>query len=286
VFKGGDGGDTYDGGQGRDQFVDTQTGLNHFHMNYNANSPALHGATYTDIHQETSPTCSMLSSLSAEALTGDGPSLLGRIHTVDSTHFKVDIWVGGTTGHYEHPVVTFDGNYTDFDPKPDEEGEFWVIVYQRAILQQFNNDQSLYADPQKALDAMSRYWVTTVQNPGYNQSPCPSNDQFRFDFVDLKALRNAGWAVVAGTYDRASLRTSLGLVENHSYTIVSISGSGPASGTVVLRNPWGIDCQDANGNTTTRDGNGNDGIVTLSWNQFLSAFEQATFEYSQQNATC
>jgi hypothetical protein len=79
---------------------------------------------------------------------------------------------------------------------------------------------------------------------------------------------NAGHAMAASTYASVS---NAPVVASHVYSVIG-AYMDTATNTVMikLRNPWGFDGAGS-------DGNGGDGIVTLTYAQFSANFSMLTF---------
>ena len=101
-----------------------------------ANKPVINGATYDDIRQGEAPTCALLASLSAAARSGI--DLSQNIKHLGGNNYSVKLFVNNSWCDIK---VCFKG-WTQYDPIPNDEGEFWVALYQRAYLSALNVDCS------------------------------------------------------------------------------------------------------------------------------------------------
>jgi Calpain family cysteine protease/RTX calcium-binding nonapeptide repeat (4 copies) len=231
-----------------DEYLDGGAGYD-----FNADVWAVGSASYTDIVQQGSPTCSFLASLAAVAKTGvnftnwiryDGFTAAGA--------GQYTVWFRYGSG-WTTQTVTFDGTVSWLDtatavsqPGKVAEGETWVLLMQRAWKQMRGNDGRAWPhDAMPYLTGTNPTWYQTIGE-------------------DLKGwvryAVNSGKAVVAATAGSPASP----LIANHSYTVVAVWGTDD-NFWVQVRNPWGVD-----GNGSAADGV-NDGFIWLTWSTFKSS---------------
>lgn len=268
---GGDGYDYLYGEVGSD-FLDDGSGTEYNNkgsdtdVDYNAYVWAIGGATYTDAYQGSSATCWLVSAISSVAQSG--VDLANRISYFGDGLYGVTLY-NSPSGYYDPAnggwttvYVAFDGTTTtaDAQPNPNQEGESWVIITQRAYLQV--RGLSLTSPPsgwgEGPLTAFTGRLSTT-----YDRSGAQFVGQ---DFSNIWQALNNGRAVVADTADSQSALTTTTLIPFHQYTVVRIDATA-AGWVVVLRNPWGID------GGSTASGNANDGEVQVNWTDFSRSMD-------------
>jgi Ca2+-binding RTX toxin-like protein len=226
------------------------------------------GATYNDIYQANIGTCVFLSALSGAAAAGI--DLASRISYLGNYTYEVMLYNPGTE-QAEYRQVTFDGTlqtYTldlfglppqtgqiDPSPAPDQEGESWTLLFQRAYLQMtsaLGEAISLLAvdftDAQIAMYALTGRSVS-IADGDYG------------DAGSVRAALQAGQVVIAGNHGG---ETSL-IANDHAYTVLQVYSLG-GYWWVTLRNPWGVDGGSGYGDT-------GDGIIGMSWADFVNTFE-------------
>ncbi len=238
---------------------------------FNAYQTVVAGATYTDVRQGGSPTCWLVSAISAAAYQGH--NLGSRISYVGSNLYRVGMY--NTAGSYTSVYVTFDGtvNGADAQANPYQEGESWVTITQRAYLQ--SRGLSITAPPSGWADgpirALTGHTATT-----YNRG----SDGLASDNISrIRTALASGRSVVADTRDSASDLSTNMLVTWHQYTVLRVETTwrhinlGFGGGfwlptySVVVRNPWGYD------GGATASGDASDGEVRLSWYDFSRSMD-------------
>jgi hypothetical protein len=280
TLYGGLGADTLDGGLGADALyggVPTNTAWNgrdggqvdSFRDNFNFSSPVYQGVSPNDVFQDSPPSCALVAALAAAAKAN--MPLAKSITYLGSNKYQVRLYA--TDGRPVYQTVPFDGSWTDNDPQPARDylgrlvPEFWAILYQRAYMQQMDVDWhnpdgahwysrtgKAWQDPVVALFTVTGWqarWVNaTAANP--------------------QTMRDALWH--SGMLEALSKQSGVaaGVVAWHCYTVLDVY---PQSGVwyVKLRNPWGT-LDDATATGAKLDGRA-DGIVTLTWSQFVANFQ-------------
>lgn len=238
---------------------------------FNAYQPVVGGATYTDIRQGGSPTCWLVSAISAAAYSGY--DLGSRISYYGNNLYRVGMY--NTSGVYTNVYVTFDGtiNGADARANPYQEGESWVTITQRAYLQ--SRGLSITTPPSGWADtsilALTGHHATTYNR---NETELPSENISRIQ----TALANHQ-SVIADTRDSNSDLSTNMLVGWHQYTVLRVEttwrhinlGFGSSfwlpTYSVVVRNPWGYD------GGATASGDANDGEIRLSWYDFSRSMD-------------
>lgn len=284
---GGDGNDRLFGGAGLDQlfgnagddFLDAGSPGEAVNggdgYDFNAYVVAVNGATRDDIRQGGGPTCWALCAISSIAVNTD---LSSRITYLGYGSYKVSLF--DDQGQPATQYVYFDGSRNNADPVFDanQEGESWVVITQRAVLQQLNLS---ITDPPGGNPANAQRVLLGREPEQY--SP-PADTPFFGPNAGAERMRTAlaqGRPVDMCTWsDPNSLATDR-LVAWHCYSVVKVDVQvtwrsigfiqlPTYNYTVTVRNPWGYDGAGA------ADDNPNDGLVTLSWGDFahsISGYE-------------
>jgi hypothetical protein len=192
------------------------------------------------------------------------------IRPLGNNHYQVRLF--GFDGLPVYQSVYFDGTWTNNDPQParDAQGhilpEFWAILYQRAFMQQMGVDWHV-ADGSKWKSRSNMPW----QEP-WAALVTLTGKETRWVGVALttpQALRQALQRRDMMVALSRPSGVSKGVVAWHSYTVLDVF-QGNGGWQVRLRNPWGT-LDDATRTGAALDGRP-DGIVTLSWQQFVSSF--------------
>jgi Ca2+-binding RTX toxin-like protein len=263
---GGDGGDWLEAGSAAEK-AEGGSGFD-----YNAHQWAIVGTTFNDVVQNGSPTCVFLSALSGAAL--QGIDLAGRITYLGNYTYNVQLF-NADNGQTYNQQVQFDGtfsyvdgngqvvssygpwssSYAFWDPVPQGGGEeFWTVLYQRAYLamsKPWNLDFN-FKDPDYAMYALTGRGVVD----GDWDNP-----------AGLQAALIAGKVVTAGDADETAT-----VYDSHSYTVMEVFANG-GTWWIKLRNPWGVDVkgEDLQNGTKMPSGSNDDGIIVMTWDQFVSA---------------
>jgi len=259
--NGGAGTDFVDGGLGSDALLGG-TGFDTF-KNVFPDYDTVDPADPEDVRQGLSGTCVILSSL--QAISGSGIDLAGRIRQLSPNFYAVPVFRAGVG--WVNQTVYFDGTWTDNDPAPTGDGNPWVLLYQRAFLQEKGVNwtdpdaahwASKYGGAFQQVDAAFTVVMGRAQYVG-------SRPTTLYD-TDLTTLRNAFNAhrptIVLSrpaNSTAAADMARLGVITSHAYSLV---GFGYVNGqtTIKLRNPWGTDGPRLYG--------ANDGIIELYWSDF------------------
>jgi len=237
---GGSGVDTFWGGAGRNTYKDA----------FNLSQWATDGMTRDDVDQGTGGTCSILSVLASageKGLLNDAITYLGnnqyrvRVYAIDSQGFT-----SPTT-----QTVFFDGTWTDTDPKPSKQLDFWTILYQRAVLQQQGVNWRVPAAVEGYSSWLGMAHATVLGTATENVFEPPAT---------MRGYLLAGEVLTVGSLTYAAN----GIVPSHAYAIVNIYQSA-GQWRVTLYNPWGVDGYAAVSGA-------NDGLVEIAWNQFMANF--------------
>jgi Ca2+-binding RTX toxin-like protein len=276
TLYGGAGNNYLDGGTGSDTFVGG-AGFNVYHDDFSAAAVTATKASAGNIFQGKSGTCVILASLAAVA--NDGVNLAAQITKTGENQYSVPLFRPGTG--WVTQTVYFDGTWTDNDPMIASPADIWVVIYQRAFLQEMGvrwNDPNQaqwagkYGDKFQHADAAlvaltgSARWhdtsatvaVARTQSPGAGASSVTLMTSLTGrDLGDLKSAVNGKHPTIALTKD-TSLST-YGLIEGHAYTVLAVTTTS-AGTKVTLRNPWGTDGPKLQG--------ADDGVITLDWSVF------------------
>lgn len=229
---------------------------------FNAYVTAIYGAQRDDVHQGGGPTCWLLASLSAVAVN---TNLANRITYLGSGNYRVTLY--NAQGQTRYQYVNFTGERNNADPNfnPNQEGESWVVIMQRAVLQELNisitnppggNPVNVFP----LLTGRASNWF----GPPSSTTGFVPNAQAEQIMSALAQGRHVAMCTWANSSDLATDR----LVAWHCYNIVSVTRQVVWHGflpsyqyTVTVRNPWGFDGGNATGNTS-------DALITLNWSDF------------------
>lgn len=220
-------------------------------MDWIADVVAINGTSMSDVNQTAAPSCGFLSSL--QGLANNRYDFTKNIkyngYRTDGTpSYQVKLF---SNGAWKWHTVDFTGSLTATDTAPAVEGESWVVLMQRAWIQQHGKGGRCW--PHEAILALtgsaaksSRYQVVDS------------------DFNAIQTALAGKKLVVGGTHNHA-LSTSY-LVSNHAYTVIGTFGFkndflNIDTRFVILRNPWGKD-------GGIGDSHPDDGVVILSWKEF------------------
>jgi hypothetical protein len=239
--------------------------------------PVVNGATFDDIRQGEAATCSLMASLSAAARSG--LDLSRNIKHLGGKDYSVKLFVKGV---WTEVKVVFAG-FTKYDPLPNDEGEYWVALYQRAYLKALEVDCS---DPDDAKwgavkdGKEDRDWLRpSIALRTVTGRPVEVWCLDREDAVrTIKRIREAvekRRCVVVTTKGKNSelVADKTCLVGCHAY-----NATATGEDWIEVRNPWGRDIHRAllarkvlkngreiyafkDGYSDERDDNPNDGIV-------------------------
>lgn len=210
------------------------------------------GISYDDVHQGFDRTCWIESAVSSVALR-EPARLRDAISQVSEGVYRVMLWDG--RGHQTSEIINFEGEVYGADAKlnPNQEGEFWALLVQRAILQRAG--VSIYY-PSGGWPDQAFMWLTNRPTSSYNSASTGLTTADRTRMINTIA---AGRNVVAGTGSSPVHST---LANNHCYTVVRLEYVALYGQYVVtLRNPWGYD-----GGTSSSGAD--DGILQILWSDF------------------
>jgi Ca2+-binding RTX toxin-like protein len=282
---GGPGNDTLYGGPGNDYLsgggghntLNGGGGFNVYHDDFGDTAATATKAVAGNIVQGKSGTCVVLASLAAVA--ADGTNLAARIQKVGANLYSVPLYRPGAG--WVRQTVYFDGTWTDNDPMIANPADVWVVVYQRAFLQDMgvrwtdpNQAQwaSKYGDKFQHADAALVALTGSARWHDGSAAVALARNQFAGattgsgslttsltgrDLNDLRAAVNGKHPTIALTKD--TNLTAYGLIQGHAYTVLAVTTTS-AGTKVTLRNPWGKD-------GPVRQG-ADDGVITLDWGVF------------------
>jgi hypothetical protein len=275
VLSGGAGNDTLIGGKGVDTFSGGG-GFNVYKDDFSATTINKQIASDKDVFQGQAGTCVILSSLAA--VTADGTNLAARITKIAANLYSVPLYRSGTG--WIKQTVSFDGGWSDNDPMITNPANAWVVIYQRAFLQEMgvkwadsNSDgwAAKYGDKFQVANAglvLTGHGAWHADTPVASHggasalgTPTATSASPGANATDLATLK----AAIAGKRPAIALTKNMslspyGLVSDHAYTVLAVNGT-----TVTLRNPWGTDGPKVQG--------ANDGVITVSWAVFSSVMQ-------------
>jgi len=214
-----------------------------------------------DVDQGLAGTCVILASIAS--VTDAGVNLAARITPLGNNLYAVPIYRLGTG--WVTQTVYYDGNWTANDPAPKGPGDFWVLLYQRAYLQEMGVN---WNDPDSA------HWGDKYGNAfrQIDKGLLALTGRATWDnTATLAELQQAVWTnrpAVALSHNTGEIPglnlAALGVVSGHAYTVLNVRTD--AAGTwVTLRNPWGTDGPVVQG--------ANEGVIDLSWGVFSAVMQ-------------
>jgi hypothetical protein len=218
---------------------------------FSAYYPVINGTAYTDVVQGQGGTCWILASLAAAA--NRGVNLADSIQYQGNADYRV-WWDQPDANHKLYEDVTFNGNlYSGADPQP-QNGEFWTVIYQRALLEAFND--SITSPPGGSPSNVMPLLTGRASSLYYGN-----------DMTDLTNALNAGKLVTAATNapQAGSQYVTPHVVGNHAYMIEDVRATAwstlyTSSGPVTIATDWAVDMYNPWGFN-----------VSVSWNEFTSA---------------
>lgn len=226
-----------------------------------ARSWAPTGAAAGDVIQNGSGTCWFLSSLAGAAKSGEDLTSANRIKYVGENLYSVKLF-NPSSSQWQWINVNFNGNTQWVDAGlPNSpgtgaaacEGEFWTVLYERAMLSMQGID---YTDAAAAAKANGYGDKGLAMVTGKKTDSASPYDYWVFNNFDtLKNAVQSGKPVVAST--KAS-GIDKNLVTAHSYTVWSVDAKAR---TITLRNPYGT------------NGPKSDGFQTISWTVFAQSMQ-------------
>jgi hypothetical protein len=272
TLVGGAGHDYLDGGAGNNTFVGG-TGFTVYHDSF-GDVLGGHHTRAADVQQGRSGTCVVLASVAAVA--SSGVDLAGRIQQVGANLYSVPLYRPGTG--WVRQTVYFDGTWTDNDPMLANPDDVWVLIYQRAYLQEMGVN---WRDPNQGQwaarygDRFMRADSALVALTGAAVWHDGANGLSHSDLNELTAAVGKRAAIAltkeVGLVSPSAARlptialtkdtnlSAFGLVEGHAYTVLGVT-TGVGGPRVVLRNPWG-----SAGPVPQR---ADDGVITVAWDVF------------------
>lgn len=256
LVYGGAGKDYLEGGPGNDSLLGGE-GFDSYFKDF-GDALTADQSEATDIHQGSSGTCVVLASLSAVA--DSGTDLSQRIVKTGDNQYAVPLYRPGAGWVYQ--TVYFDGVWTDNDPMLSRAGDAWVLIYQRAFLQEMGvrwNDPDQSAWASRYGDKYQRADAALVAITGAAiWHGAPTSGLTSADLSDLTASVAGSRPTIVLT--RPGELSGYGLIDDHAYTVLSVQRNANGLTTVTLRNPWGAD-------GPVRQG-ADDGVITISWDVF------------------
>lgn len=261
VYGGGDQ-DYIDGGHGLDTLAGG-TGFDTYHNLY-ANGDAVTESDPEDVRQGLGGTCVILSSL--QAVSGTGVDLAGRITKVGTNQYAVPMFRPGAG--WVNQIVYYDGTWTDNDPAPTADGNAWVLLYQRAYLQECgvnwaDTNASAWASRYgSTFQNVDRAFIALTGHSTWNGAVNGSVTDSQLAAMRSNFAQHRAQIVLSRPSNSAAAAdmTRLGIVTSHAYSVEGFGYTSTGEVTVTLRNPWGTDGPKAYG--------ANDGIITLKWSDF------------------
>jgi hypothetical protein len=248
--------------------------------------------SYNDINQQESSSCIFSASLAAVARTGfnfsdhiryagsNGAGYLYEVKLYDHQTLKAQ-WV----------KVSYDGTRTTEDMGYADKGEFWTVLYLRAYAKKYDFKLSELNEAKNAQYRNTRTAMQTItgKTSDWDSLSTSQAAQQNKVAVAIKAGKAVMAVTIKGPAGKKDILTKggigkTGLIYGHGYTVLGVENAGKSSATVTLFNPWGKDnnlaAKDYNDGFKsgslfegkTVDGETQDGIIRLSWNDFRNYF--------------
>jgi Ca2+-binding RTX toxin-like protein len=233
---------------------------------YNPSAPFVNGEAITDVRQGQSPLCQTDAAI-AEAVQ-EGHNFANDIQYLGNNLFNVKLQGGKVT-----EKVHYDGWSNSSDPVVTN-GEFWTILEQRARLELLGIDPTAQhstaqwnafnqADYGQLYSIANALYDFTGRYPKYSPIGAATPQALQADLAQ-------GDYLVAQSQSGSGV-TKDGVVANHAYAVLKVYYED-GTWKVRLYNPWGSDRD--NGSTIDALDKShpaaNDGIITLSWQQFTN----------------
>lgn len=247
------------------EIVDQGTGFDEIFRPYNPATPVVGGASALDIQQGQNPLCQTDAALAELAQAGF--NLASDIQVLGNNTYLVKLFGAAAQ------KVAFNGWTNNNDPVEPTSGEFWMVLMQRARLQALGIDPTgQYTQAQwdafnvktngqlySVAAAMSMFTGNTAVYTPIASAGTPQS---------LQAALAAGNIVIAQSPSGASAANALGIILNHAYAVTAVFEQ---NGVWMVRvyNPWGMDGEP--GVIVGQAGAVNDGLITLTWQQFISS---------------
>jgi hypothetical protein len=179
----------------------------------------------------------------------------------------VKLLKGDGTANWQ--TVSLRGGRYNFEPVPVQDGESWVLLFHRALMQQQNVDwtkKSAYSpgNSESVLGYLTGRSVDTHSTTtGFNDG----NMEMMADALKANkavcVLTNPG---AYGSYNMLGTISTKKLVNFHWYSVESIDMDAR---TITLRNPWHKDGGEQPEGEVTKDG-----LVTISFDEFYGSFKK------------
>ncbi len=234
---------------------------------------AVRGARATDVFQGSGGNCTVLSGIAAAARSGI--DFTKRIRYLGKNRYPVGMF--NAKRQYKLYLVYFDGSRLAVDANFNPRGpkESWVILVNRAYFLSRgykwtsppNGRWAWQVLPAFTGGATKSFWraAAWVAPEAKNVGKVFGND----DLNRLRLATKTRRPVTAGIPPE-SAKQDKRLIGGHTYTVMGTytrnvrMGKGQYKSVhwVVLRNPWGRD------GGRIASGDPNDGLITLSWNDF------------------
>ncbi|MCE9566523.1 MAG: hypothetical protein K8U57_31250 [Planctomycetes bacterium] len=270
------GADTLEGGDG-DDFLDAGANTGDSESggagyDFLAHQIAVNSTTDTDVNQRGTPSCWIDAPLASAAKAGI--NLASRINYMGEGVYQVRLLDANGGSHYQ--MVSLEDGRLSFEPATVDD-ESWVIIYQRAIQQQMGHDWHDVSDYSSGWPSNVLSYLTGRSVSGYGNEITGGGYNTTND-AEMQSIKNklaAGKLVCActrqgdyGSWNIAGSVSTGKLCGAHCYSVESVNMN---AGTVLLRNPWGLD-QDGGDNPHVKYTDGpNDGYVTITFQQFYDS---------------
>jgi len=267
LLAGGGGDDYLVGGtlMGEHDTLNGGAGYDWYYHPINATAPVVAGLTVDDVVQGKTPTCQTAAAL-AEGVK-QGFNFASSIKYLGSYKYQVAL-KGGTAAQ----TVVYNGWYTDNDPQPGDNGEFWTVLMQRARLQALGINPTAYRTDSawNALNTQLKGRLYSINDAvtmftGRATTYRPVTD---YGVTVLRDALARGDFLVANTPTGSGFSAD-GIARFHAYAVMAVYYEA-GTWKVRLYNPWGMDRDGSRTMDSLRTGTAaaNDGYITLTWAQF------------------
>jgi hypothetical protein len=274
-LHGGSSTDELYGGSGVDTFRRSLTYVNGFYLTTpadekNDNREGVRIQDYSsedspwDVEQESTPTCAILSAISAVAMKNNSTNDLVKKIQFDSANDRYGIRI------FHNGAWTTQWVNADWTEGRDPSRDLWVTLYQKAYLQawgvQTRDGHGRLLESSKWVSTKGTSWqnpgiAMDAIAPGYSKWTSMANAVA--STIRTQTRDSNVYGLVASSKDSG---TANGVVANHGYAIYDAFTQNNVW-MIRLYNPWGHDQSGA-----ATDGR-NDGLITLTWTQFKANFK-------------
>jgi hypothetical protein len=268
-LQGDTGRDRYMGGEGYDNYFDTDQ--------FNPHLPSVGGATFDDVKQGQSDTCSINAVMGA--LAKRNPKFFESTITELSSYPSQDggfvtLFKVATPGNKaKYGSTAFDGCWSDGDSQPRIDaagyltGDYWNVLVQRVFLSNYGVKWSDKPDTwddrweAKQQQVPWRLTMNAIKDLTGRGALCATNKEFSFEHMSWLLNTEKSFII-------AEMPAATGQSMKHAVAVTAVD---LAKKTVTLWNPVGTPGQNGP----------NSGLMTISFDQFKKEFDQIWYPWPQ-----